>query len=67
MLDDTERMIPYATSMKLDYDAGRPLELRAIYGVPLERARAAGYEMVRVQALYEQLRFLDTRRSGSHD
>ena len=67
MLDDTERMIPYATSMKLDYDAGRPLELRAIYGVPLERARAAGYEMVRVQALYEQLLFLDTRRSGSHD
>jgi 2-dehydropantoate 2-reductase len=67
MLDDTERMIPYAPSMKLDYDAGRPLELRAIYGVPLERARAAGYEMVRVQALFEQLRFLDTRRPGSHD
>jgi 2-dehydropantoate 2-reductase len=66
MLDDTERMIPYATSMKLDYDAGRPLELRAIYGVPLERARAAGGEMVRVQALYEQLRFLDTRRAASH-
>ena len=45
---------------------GPAARARAIYGVPLERARAAGYEMVRVQALYEQLRFLDTRRSGSH-
>jgi 2-dehydropantoate 2-reductase len=61
MLDDTVRMIPYATSMKLDHDAGRSLELDAIYGTPLARARAAGIEMVRVQALYEQLCFLDAR------
>jgi 2-dehydropantoate 2-reductase len=61
MLDDTERMIPYATSMKLDHDAGRPLELQAIYGEPLARAREAGCEMVRVQALYDQLSFLDAR------
>ena len=65
MLDDTERMIPYATSMKLDYDAGRPLELDAIYGAPLAAAREAGHEMVRVQALYEQLRFLDRRRTAA--
>jgi 2-dehydropantoate 2-reductase len=62
MLDDTERMIPYATSMKLDFDGGRPLELDAIYGVPLATARAAGYDMERVQMLYDQLRFLNTRR-----
>jgi 2-dehydropantoate 2-reductase len=65
MLDDTERMIPYATSMKLDYDAGRPLELDAIYGAPLAAAREAGDEMVRVQALYDQLRFLDARRPSA--
>jgi 2-dehydropantoate 2-reductase len=64
MLDDTERMIPYATSMKLDYDAGRPVELAAIYGAPLEAARDAGYEMVRVQALHDQLRFLAARRTS---
>jgi 2-dehydropantoate 2-reductase len=58
MLDDTEQMTPYATSMKLDHDAGRPLEIEAIYGVPLATARAAGFEMVRVQMLYDQLRFL---------
>jgi 2-dehydropantoate 2-reductase len=61
MLDDTERMIPYATSMKLDHDAGRPLELHAIYGEPLARASEAGCEMVRVKALYDQLAFLDAR------
>lgn len=61
MLDDTVRMIPYATSMKLDHDAGRPLEVDAIYGAPLARARRAGVEMVRVQTLYEQLCFLDAR------
>lgn len=64
MLDDTERMIPYATSMKVDHDAGRPLELQAIYGEPLARAREAGCEMVRVRALYEQLSFLDDRARG---
>ena len=62
MLDDTERMIPYATSMKLDFDGGRPLETDAIYGVPLATARTAGYDMVRVQMLYDQLRFLNARR-----
>jgi 2-dehydropantoate 2-reductase len=64
MLDDTEKMIPYATSMKLDHDAGRPLELHAIYGVPLDRARRAGCAMLRVQALYEQLCFLDDRKAA---
>jgi 2-dehydropantoate 2-reductase len=62
MLADTEQMIPYATSMKLDYDSGRPLELEAIYHAPLVAARAAGCEMPRVETLYEQLRFLDDRR-----
>jgi 2-dehydropantoate 2-reductase len=62
MLADTEQMIPYATSMKLDFDGGRPLELDAIYGAPLAMARTAGYEMVRVQTLHHQLRFLDARR-----
>lgn len=62
MLDDTEHMIPYVTSMKLDYDTGRPLEIEAIYGAPLLAAREAGYEMARVRTLYDQLRFLDARR-----
>jgi 2-dehydropantoate 2-reductase len=58
MLDDTEAMIPYATSMKLDHDAGRPLELDA---APLAAARAGGRDLVRVAALHDQLRFIDDR------
>jgi 2-dehydropantoate 2-reductase len=61
MLDDTDKMSPYATSMKLDHEAGRPLELDAIYDAPIRAAAAAGYEMVRTAALHDQLRFLDAR------
>jgi 2-dehydropantoate 2-reductase len=61
MLDDTEAMTPYAPSMKLDHDTGRPLELDAIYAAPLTTARARGCELVRVSMLHDQLRLLDGR------
>ncbi|WP_208028689.1 putative 2-dehydropantoate 2-reductase [Rhabdothermincola sediminis] len=59
MLADTERMRPYAPSMKLDFEAGRPMELDAIYAAPLAAARAAGRDLPRVSMLHDQLRFLD--------
>jgi 2-dehydropantoate 2-reductase len=55
MIDYTESMTPYAPSMKLDYENGRPLELEAIYGNPLRAARAAGVDMPETQMLYEEL------------
>jgi 2-dehydropantoate 2-reductase len=61
MLVDTERMTPYATSMRLDFDGGRPLEIDAIYRAPLARARAAGIAMPATEALARQLAFLDRR------
>jgi 2-dehydropantoate 2-reductase len=61
MLTATAAMKPYETSMKLDADAGRPLELDAIYGAPLAAAAAAGVAMPRTEALARQLRFLDRR------
>lgn len=61
MLTMTEAMVPYATSMKLDHDAGRPLEVRAIYDAPVAAAAAAGYAMPRTAAIAAQLRFLDRR------
>jgi 2-dehydropantoate 2-reductase len=57
----TRTMRPYATSTKLDADAGRPLELDAIYAAPLAAARTAGAPMARLEALHAQLRFLDDR------
>jgi 2-dehydropantoate 2-reductase len=65
MLERTEKMTPYAPSMKLDFLAGRPMELDPIYAAPLAAAAAAGCPMPRTTALHDQLRFLDARnRAG---
>ncbi|HEY9696583.1 MAG TPA: putative 2-dehydropantoate 2-reductase [Trichocoleus sp.] len=61
MLDYTAQMKPYRTSMKLDYDDRRPLEVEAIFGNPLRMAQQAGAELPRVQMLYQQLKFLDAQ------
>lgn len=55
MLADTEKMTPYAPSMKLDYDRGNPMEVESIYGNPLRAAQTAGVEMPETEKLYQQL------------
>lgn len=61
MLRDTERMKPYKTSMMLDCEHRRPMEVEAIYGNPLRAARKAGVELPRTAMLYQELKFLDER------
>lgn len=64
MMADTERMKPYAPSMKLDFDRGRPMEIEGIYGHPLRKAKAAGIAMPETGKLYHQLLEMDqTNRS----
>jgi 2-dehydropantoate 2-reductase len=63
MMATTETMTPYKTSMKLDAEAGRPLELDAIYAAPLAAARAAGCAMPGTQALLDELRAIDPGRA----
>lgn len=58
MMADTEKMTPYAPSMKLDFDRGRPMEIDSIYGEPLRQAHAAGVAMPETERLYRQLREL---------
>ncbi|MBW7909022.1 MAG: putative 2-dehydropantoate 2-reductase [Kiritimatiellae bacterium] len=58
MLLHTEKMRPYKTSMMLDFEAGRPLEVDAIYARPLAAARARGVECPRMETITQQLRFL---------
>ncbi len=55
MITDTEKMKPYAPSMKLDFDRGRPMEIESIYGNPLRAAKTAGVEMPETEKLYRQL------------
>ena len=61
MLDYTTQMKPYRTSMKIDYDEQRPLEIEAIFGNPLRMAKEAGLALPKVEVLYQQLKFLDSR------
>ncbi|MBD2666279.1 2-dehydropantoate 2-reductase [Richelia sinica FACHB-800] len=59
MLDYTNKMTPYRTSMKIDYDERRPLEIEAIFGNPLRTAQSLGVNLPQITCLYQQLKFLD--------
>ena len=61
MMANTDSMKPYATSMKLDFDAGRPMELAAIYDAPLAVAGSLGVSVPGLATLAAQLHFLDAR------
>ncbi|QSJ20159.1 putative 2-dehydropantoate 2-reductase [Nostoc sp. UHCC 0702] len=64
MLDYTFQMKPYRTSMKIDYDECRPLEVEAIFGNPLRKAQAAGADLSQISCVYHQLKFLDAQNQG---
>ena len=61
MLSNTEKMTPYRTSMKIDYDEHRPLEVEAIFGNPLRAVQQVGTTSPLLEQLYAQLKFLDAR------
>jgi 2-dehydropantoate 2-reductase len=61
MLSNTEKMTPYRTSMKVDYDDHRPLEIEAIFGNPLRAVQRAGAASPLLEQLYAALTFLDAR------
>jgi 2-dehydropantoate 2-reductase len=54
--DVTPPMGPYKPSSLVDFLAGREVEVEAIWGEPLRRAKAIGVEMPRLAALYARLR-----------
>jgi len=60
MLEMTRHMTPYSPSMKLDFDAHRPLEIEYIYSRPVAEAQKSGYEMSRVSMLEKQLKFIQS-------
>jgi 2-dehydropantoate 2-reductase len=57
-MEHTRHMVPYDSSMRLDFLAGRPMELPAIFEAPLRAGRSAGVAMSRVEMLHRQLSFL---------
>lgn len=56
MLEITDKLGPYRTSMQVDYESGRPLELEALLGEPLRCARRAGIAAPRMETLYALVR-----------
>jgi len=64
MMSFTDRMIPYEPSMKLDFEACRPMELEYMYRRPLEKSAEHGFDMKAVALLTEQLTFLEETRNA---
>lgn len=62
MIDYTHKMKPYRTSMKIDYDESRPLEIEAILGNPIRVAEEAGIKLPQIGVLYRMLKFVDAQR-----
>jgi 2-dehydropantoate 2-reductase len=62
LIEHTDQMVPYDSSMRLDYLAQRPMEIEAIFGNPLKAAREAGMAAPRIQVLHDQLKFLERNR-----
>lgn len=58
MLKDTEAMVPYAPSMRLDREAGRPMELDAIYRRPIAAIRKGGGRAPLMEGLLLELESL---------
>ncbi len=64
MIDLTEKMMPYSPSMKIDFDARRPMEIRTMYSNPISVAKAAGYIMAKTEVLEHQLLFLQSKNQS---
>lgn len=50
------------SSMLLDWEAGRPMELEVILGNPVREARRKGFEMPRLQTMYALLKAAQQQR-----
>ncbi|MGE3960329.1 MAG: 2-dehydropantoate 2-reductase [Dehalococcoidia bacterium] len=65
MLAATEAMAVYRPSTMIDFVEGRALEVEAIFGEPLRRARALGCDAPYLELLTALMRALDPARAGT--
>jgi 2-dehydropantoate 2-reductase len=64
-IEQTRGMGAYKTSMHLDMQAGRAMEIEAIFGCPVRTAQAAGVPVPRLETLYRLLCLRDSYRNGT--
>lgn len=65
LMAHTARMKPYCTSMKIDYNEGRPLEVEAILGNPVRAAAEIGAAVPQMETLYQQVKGLAEKAANS--
>jgi 2-dehydropantoate 2-reductase len=63
LMDFTDKMKPYAPSMKVDFDKEKPLETKYIYKKPVETAAASGFNMSKTEALGKELDIIQLKYS----
>jgi len=61
MMDDTAKMRPYKTSMLLDYEAGRQMEIETMYERPLKAGANNGVYVPHITALMEKIKTMQSR------
>jgi 2-dehydropantoate 2-reductase len=61
MMEHTDEMVPYDSSMRLDYKAKRPMEVEVIYGNAIRAAAKHGVKAPIIESMYRQLHFLADR------
>ena len=59
-LEDTRKMKPYKTSMLLDYEEKRPMEVEAILGEVIKVAEKTGVSVIRLKTLYSLLKLTES-------
>ena len=60
-IDGTRRMAPYKSSMLVDFEAARPMEVEAILGNALKTARRYDISAPHIESLYGLLKLVDNK------
>ena len=60
-IETTRNMVPYDSSMRLDFLAKRPMEIDALFAAPIRRAAEAGFPMPLVETIRQQLSFIESQ------
>ena len=65
MIAGTRAMPAYKTSMALDYEHGRPMEIEAILGNTVRAGRKTGVAMPALESIYAIAKMIERSRPGS--
>lgn len=65
LIEFTRRLQAYRPSSLIDWEAGRPIEVEAIWGEPLRQGEAAGVSMPALRSLYEALKRINDSQAAT--